>query len=365
MTVDGIVRRIASFGLPGHQRAAEPEGFTRLTETPLDPSDFDRVMREVRVLRLTGFLQAVLAAEALPVTAEQRERAVEAHMAACAVVLGLERTLLDLVEELERHGVEVVVLKGSASAHLLYPDPSLRMFGDNDLLFRSEQFDRALEVLAELGYRRPAAARPGFARRSEKGVTLIGVDGDEVEAHRTVLSGSFGRTIDTRELFVSTVWFRLGGRQLRALDPDTGLLHACYHAALGDPDPRLGSLRELAQRFALQEHDPGRVLEIMRRWETGVVVARAVELVHRHLGVAVIDPVADEVAGRRPTARERRAIDSYIGENRSHAARMVASLANLRGNRAPMNGAVRSHGRRSELPRMGLGGRSLRSGGRR
>src|SRR5690606_4290651 len=116
--------------------------------------------------------------------------------------------------------------------------------------------------------------------------------GDELDAHRTLLFGSFGLHIVTADLFASTVTFELGGHELRALGPETGLLHACYHAALGDPDPRLGSLRDVAQRFALGEHDPDSVLELVERWGAAPVVARAVRLCASHLDVRIDDEVA-------------------------------------------------------------------------
>ena len=48
----------------------------------------------------------------------------------------LERVLLETVAELDALGAEFRVLKGTAVAHLDYPDPSWRGFGDIDLLVR-------------------------------------------------------------------------------------------------------------------------------------------------------------------------------------------------------------------------------------
>jgi hypothetical protein len=375
MTAGSYLRRVAVFGLPGHDAAMrEPPGGVWCQ--PLDASEWRELVRFVRRLRLSGFLQAALVADALPVTEEQRRQASELHLEACITVLQLERTLLALVDELERVGIEVVVLKGSAAAHLLYPDPAWRMFGDNDLLFRSAQFDDALTVLAGLGYRRPATPlRRGFDRRFGKGATLVGDEGDELDAHRTLLFGSFGLTIDLGELFDSSVTFPLGGRQLRALGPEAGLLHACYHAALGDPEPRLGSLRDVAQRFALGWHDPERVVELARDWRAEAVVARTLALCADHLGLHIENPVATALADHRPTRRERRAIDSYVGGNRSHARKVVASLpyldgvaakaAFVRDNLSPATGFVGLRGDRPGIAWVGRGLRSLRHGGER
>jgi hypothetical protein len=368
-----LLAQVAAHGLPLLAGTlTTPERATSVSRPP-DAATWMRLLRDVRRLRLSGLLQSAIADEVLAVTDEQRQAANELHLTACVSALTLERALLRLTDTLERAGIDVVVLKGTAAAHLLYPDPTVRMFGDNDLLFRAGQIDRALQVLADVGYDRPRAApRPDYDRRFGKGATLIGPDGDELDVHRTLLFGSFGLRVDTDELFASTVTFRLGGQELRALGPDTGLLHACYHAALGDPMPRLGSVRDVAQRFALAQHDPARLQQLVDQWRAAPVVARAVQLCVDHLGVHIDDPVADAARRHVTMPHERRAIASYVGSNRSHAAKVVASLpyldgvpaktAFLRANLAPSTSFVRSRGGRPGLAWIRRGVRSLRSG---
>jgi hypothetical protein len=317
-----MLRGIAAFGLPGHVSA--------LTDVPPGPRDWAALMSEVRGQRLVGHLQAAVDAGALPVSDEQRVEVQDLHLGACGVVLGLEQRLLELVDLLEGAGIDVVVLKGSATAHLVYPDPGVRMFGDNDLLFRPEQFDEALEVLFDAGYERPAAPpRPGFDRRFGKGATLRGRDGDELDAHKNLLFGTFGFRIDLDELFDSAVDFEVGGRRLRGLGPETRLMHACYHSALGDPDPRYSSVRDVAQMLVSGAHDVRRVLELARRWEAQPVLARAFALCRSHLGVVVDSPLVAILSEYEPTRRERRAVDSYVGNNRHFAAKVLASLSYL------------------------------------
>jgi hypothetical protein len=249
----------------------------------------------------------------------------------------------------------VVVLKGTAHAHLLYPDPAWRMFRDNDLLLRAADFDRAIELLLAAGYERPIpAARPGFDARFGKGATLVGPEGEELDLHRTLLFGSFGLRIEPEVLFASTVTFDLEGHPLRALGPATRVLHLCYHAGLGDPDPDLAGVRDLAQTLALGEHDDDEVLELARRWDAVAVLQRGVRLVEAHLGVPVVGPLADAARAHRLTRREERAIASYVGPNRRHAAKVLASvpyvdgvgakLAYLRAAVFPDRGLVRSQG---------------------
>jgi hypothetical protein len=362
-----VARAIAAHGLP-----VPPCGFP---SSPLKPEEWDALLAVVAAQRLTGYLDAAVADGALPVTDDQRDQVRERHLAACATVLRLERILLQLADHLEAAGIDYVVLKGTASAHLVHADPSVRMFGDNDLLFRTEDFERAMEVLGAVGYRRTTTPpTTTFARRFSKGATLRGPTGDELDAHRNLVFGTFGFLIDLDELFTSTVTFAVGGRQLRALGPETRLLHACYHAALGDPTPRLSSIRDVAQMLMTGDHDPDRTIDLVRAWEAQAVLARAIDLCREHLGVEVDGPVVATFRGYEPTRREHRAIDSYVGEDRSFAAKAIASLPYLDGFRdrlafvratlAPSPEFLESRGDHGRLAGFRDAVRSLQRGGR-
>jgi hypothetical protein len=324
MKEPAVVREIACFGLAGHGGAWPTE--------PLSHPGWKSTLGQVDRLRLPGFLQAAIEAEALPVTEQQRQEAADLHLQWCSRALRLEQRLLQLAAILDAHGIEVVVLKGTAVAHLAYPDPAMRHFADLDLLFRSDQFDQALEVFYGLGYVRPhPEARPGFDRRFGKGATLQGIEGDELDAHRNLVLGTFGFTIGLGELFRSREAFHLGGRELWGLGPEGRLLHACYHAALGDPYPRYGSVRDIAQMLTTGSHDPQRVVELARAWEAEAVLARGIDLCRNYLGVAVGGPVVEAVANYEPSRRERRAIRAYVGANHRFAAKAVASLPYMTG----------------------------------
>jgi hypothetical protein len=361
-----LVRLVAGVGLPGSR--------DRLTDEVLDRESFEYLLTVVRWQRLTGLLMAAVEAGALPVTEAQRYEVEQLHLESCSSVLQLEARLLEVAEVLEDAGIDFLVLKGTATAHLVYPDPSLRMFGDNDLLFRSEQFDAALEALYEHGYVRPAAPpRPGFDRRFGKGATLRRPGLDELDTHRNLVFGTFGFRIDLDELFASAVSFRLGDRHLLALGPETRFLHACYHSALGDPEPRFSSLRDVAQMVATGEHDPQRVLALAREWEARAVLARAFRLCRDHLGAPVDSALVDALADYEPTRRERRAIASYVGENRHYAAKVVASLpyldsfrdkaAFVRASAAPSDPFVETRGGEPGLAWIVRGARALLPGG--
>ncbi|RMF74109.1 MAG: hypothetical protein D6738_07150, partial [Acidobacteria bacterium] len=57
------------------------------------------------------------------------------------------------LEALERAGIAAVAIKGTVLAHLVYDDPAERSLRDVDLLVAPADVDRALEVLAGVGWR--------------------------------------------------------------------------------------------------------------------------------------------------------------------------------------------------------------------
>jgi len=74
------------------------------------------------------------------------------------------------------------------------------------------------------------------------------------------------------------------------------------------------------------DHDPDRVIALTERWEAQAVVARALRLCHDLLDIEVAGPIADRFRDHQTSRRDARAIASYVGTNRSHTAKVLASL---------------------------------------
>jgi hypothetical protein len=320
LSSDQLLRLVSACGLPG-----QPE---RFCDEPPHQATWSALLGRTRSHRVPGLLLAAIDAEALPVTDEQRDEARRRHIEAMVSVLRLERRLLEVADVLEANGLEVVALKGSALAHLAYPDPAWRSFGDVDVLVRGDQLGAALATLTAAfdAVRLVPEVRPGYARRFAKAVGLRCADGIELDIHRTLVFGTYGFAINLGELFDTAQRFELGGRQLLALGPEARLLHACYHAALGDAVPRMSSVRDVAQLLLTGDHDPGRVLEMAGRWDSLAVLQRSIRLCRELLDIQAMGSLAEAVAAYSPTSRETRAIDSYVGSDRSHSAKVLASL---------------------------------------
>lgn len=317
--VDTLVRLIAGHGLPG--------AVGESPDRPVSPQVWRSLLSAARYQRITGHLVQAIVDGVLPATDEQAEDASSAHFKAMCAVLTLERFLLDVAGELADSGIDIRVLKGSAVAHLDYPDPTLRSFGDIDLLVRSEDFDAAMTKLTEEGHESQfPEPRPGFNRRFGKGNSFAGRTGNEIDLHRTFVMGPFGLTVDLQQLWRTQQWFTVGGRRLPALGAEERFMHACYHAALGDVTPRLVPLRDVAQMVLFGRVDMDRVTELRREWQADAVVARAVRVAWETLQVADVTALSAWARRHRPDAKARQSLAVYTDPAQSYAARCFAAV---------------------------------------
>ena len=290
-----------------------------------------------------GFLASVIDERAVPMVAnaleqglligtrEQRDVLDVAHEASMRACVGLEQATLEVVKTLGSAGVDLRLLKGPAVAHLDYPDPSWRAFGDVDILVRSDHYDVAVRTLTNVGgYRRSAEVRPGFDRRFGKGVCMVLPNGVQVDVHRTLASGPFGLTIDLDELFdgMDTVGF--GGERIPVLSREHRLAHACFHASLGDPTPRVVALRDIAQLVLTTDVDVDATRAACVRWRAGVVMAHAVGAAWKTLDLAST-PLSEWATAYVGDRFERRSLAAYLGPDRSYARQMIAGVPAVRG----------------------------------
>ena len=319
-----VCHAVAGYGLPG-VTASWPA-------SPLDDVAWTGLFSCIKDQRLSGLAMQAMADGALPATAGQGGEIAEAHRWWMGVAIELERTLLGTVERLDAGSIDYRILKGSAAAHLDYPDPALRSFGDVDILVRGEQFDAAVDLLVASGHRRRyPQPRPGFDRRFGKGSALLAADGHEIDLHRTFAMGPFGLRILLDDLWAREATFRLASRQVHALALEERFLHACFHAALGDPVPRLTPLRDVAQMLLCQPLDLGVVDHLTTQWHAEPVVARALRTAAQVFGLDDSIPRLGWAARYRPTRAERRAMAVYVDPKQNYAAKAFASLSVIPG----------------------------------
>jgi hypothetical protein len=277
---------------------------------PLDRGPFDQLLALARHERVTGVLAAVVRTGGLAVTDDQREQVAQAHRAAMAVALVLERLLLDTSETLTGNSVDHAVLKGSALAHLVYPDPGFRDFGDVDILVAPGQMPLAVRLLTVDGRARRQAAELArhWDRDFAKSVTLSERSGYEIDLHRTIAPGVFGLRIDPAGLLQRTQPFEVGGVTLRALSPEGQLLQACLHTAAGNRRVWLSSVCDIAALARSGQVDLARFHEMVVEWRAAAAVEEAVALVRQRLGGADVSRL---LRGLRVAPADRRRLARY------------------------------------------------------
>ena len=180
--------------------------------------------------------------------AEALHRALRSSLAA-------EATAVVAVTELRRRGIEAVLFKGSANAHLDYPSPAQRNFFDVDLLVRREDFGPAIETMLDSGFERtstPLGRR--WERRFARAAELRSNDGVEVDLHAALATGYFGVILDHEALRSDVTDLPLGGVDCHAFGSTTRFLVSCYGVVLSR-GPALRLHRDMAQQLFVTAAD--------------------------------------------------------------------------------------------------------------
>lgn len=313
---------VAAAGLPGTLYGLEPAG--------LSDDEWRGLLRLCRSQHLAGLLLAATHDSAAPLQQPRRDALIAMHRQSMESVLLLERAMLRTVESLTESGVDTRVLKGSAVARLDYTNPSQRPFGDIDLMVRPDDFDRALVVLRRLGYRRETQGiSPAFDRRFGKGATLIAPDGVSLDLHITFVQGRFGLSVDLRDVWEDAETFVVAGRRLQALAPEARLLHATYHAVLGNWPPRLLPMRDVAEMVLYGSWDDVRLRELSRRWNADSVLATGVREAWELLGLQDSTTLSTWAQEYAVPAADRRVLALHRTRGSSYTARQLAAISAL------------------------------------
>jgi hypothetical protein len=328
LNVEDILRAVAAHGLTQATTHTWPAD-------PLESTVWSNLLVQVRAQRLEGlFVWAV--ADGFPVSPEQTAELYDAHAQILSCNLELERLLLEVTGALDAADVCALVLKGPALARTLYPDPTVRLFADIDLLIRSDQYDQACARLASTGYeRRYRGPRPGWDRRFTKGTVFQGNDGAELDIHRTLVDGPYGLAIVLADLHADPVRFRIADRELFALGREVSFLHACYNAALADVTPRMVPMRDVAQYLLGSDLDFTKIDCLIRRWRAEAVVSRAISLTASRLGLPDLPSVVQPPPSRA-RIYDRIAMAAYVGGEDNQPRKQLLSLVGIRGTSAKL-----------------------------
>jgi putative nucleotidyltransferase-like protein len=142
--------------------------------------------------------------------------------------------LREVLDALEAASIPVLVLKGAALAHLLYPSPGLRPLSDLDLLVAPRLSGRAQSVLAEIGFRAPLSPTSrALAAHHHLPVATRFCDGQivHVEIHRDALTRDTRESLSMDRLSSAPQPFEIEGRPASTLGHADMLRHLSRHVA--------------------------------------------------------------------------------------------------------------------------------------
>lgn len=161
--------------------------------------------------------------------------------------------LLEIIDRLTGHGIEVLILKGAALAHLIYDRPGLRPMSDVDLLVAPERAARAVEILEEMEYKGvghnllPDHHHLPTISRTVDGLCI------SIEIHHDALAPDNIGSIRLDNLSEPARELQVDGAPARTLGHIDTLRHLCRHALEPRETMKIGSALDImtyASRYA-------------------------------------------------------------------------------------------------------------------
>ncbi len=189
--------------------------------------------------------------------------------------------------------VPMRLLKGSALAHTVYPEPPARHVGDIDLWVAPADLPRALALLPALGLLMPQwDSRPArFLLAFGKEILFQPPDDPPpflmVDLHWHPVASWWLRAvlhIPEEQLFATTQPLTIGGQRYLTLAPTETLFYLCLHSGLGHRYEGLRWLVDLAAVLDGGEVDWTRLNDLIADSGTGVILWRALDLLDGWLG---------------------------------------------------------------------------------
>lgn len=236
-----------------------------------------------------GQLAACLNNDGAAVTPpEIKQSLLERWRAQNLLTLRLTAELFYLLELFDKQGIEALAFKGPVLAARAYADPSVRAYGDLDLLVRQKDIRRATELMIASGYQEAvslaaidAGKIPGQYLFSKPDSKLI------VELHNDLTLRYFPRPLPIEDFFARQIRVSLDAHEVPSPCVEDELVLICVHGAKHFWE-RLNWIADVAGLVSRQPRID---------WELAASSARAVKAQHLlHTGLrAAIDVLHAEV----------------------------------------------------------------------
>lgn len=163
--------------------------------------------------------------------------------------MSLTAELARISHHFDQRKVQFLAHKGPAIAQLLYGDPTMRQFGDLDLLVRPKDVSRARTALIELGYepqlRLTAIQEKAHLRSGYEHVFGLDSDRHLVELQWQIVPRFYSVGFEIENLFRRSMEIEVDSVAMRILGREDLLLVLCVHAAKHGWS-QLGMLRDIS-----------------------------------------------------------------------------------------------------------------------
>ena len=214
---------------------------------------------------------------------EIKQSLLERRRAQNFLTLNLTAELFRLLELFGKQGISALAIKGPVLAAQAYADPSVRSYGDLDLLVLQRDIHRVTELMIASGYEAvvslnaiDAGKIPGQYLFSHPVSKLL------VELHNDLTLRYFPRPLPTEEFFARQVHVCLDAREVPAPCVEDELVLICVHGA-----------KHFWERLSWIADVAGLVLQQTTiDWERAAATARTVQSEHLlHTGLRLADDV--------------------------------------------------------------------------
>jgi hypothetical protein len=147
------------------------------------------------------------------------------------LAFAVDRVTAEVTVALAAAGVPSVVLKGPGIAGWLYAGDGSRLYGDTDLLVRAADWERAMEVLAGIGFADALGALAHPRMESGSGYPWTRPsDGAEVDLHRSLFGIGAGPDQVWEAFSEGAERKPIGGAEVALPPHPARLLHIALHA---------------------------------------------------------------------------------------------------------------------------------------
>jgi Uncharacterised nucleotidyltransferase len=164
------------------------------------------------------------------VPAEIRRTLLERHRAQVFSTLRMTAELLRLLELFAAKDIPALVVKGPVLAMQAYGDPTMRSYGDLDLLVRQRDIRRATESLQATGYQAAVPLRAIDAGKIPGQYLFFKPDAKLlVELHNDFTLRYFPHRLPIEKFFARRILVRLDRHEAPALAVEDELVYICIH----------------------------------------------------------------------------------------------------------------------------------------